>query len=219
MLGARSCRCRRWSRRSSPALAFVSVLVYHDTARWVGGGWMVFGLVSYVVYRKGVEGTTLTKRVEVPAEALTKGQVAGSSTATSSCRSSGRSSTTTSSAPPAGSPTPPSGRRELAAAARGRLRDRAAAHRAARLAAAAGARRARPTRRWSAPSEVGEEYETVEVHPTVVRARKVGAGIVEAARDRGVEAIVIGGRAADQDPRRRRPRRDRRREAGGDRRR
>ena len=40
--------------------------------------------------------------------------------------------------------------------------------------------------------EVGEEYETVEVHPSVVRARSVGAGIVEAARDRGVEMIVMG---------------------------
>ena len=41
--------------------------------------------------------------------------------------------------------------------------------------------------------EVGEEYETVEVHLSVVRARSVGAGIVEAARDRGVEMIVMGG--------------------------
>ena len=53
-------------------LAFVSVLVYHDTARWVGGGWMAFGLVFYVVYRKVFEGTTLTKRVSVTEKALTK---------------------------------------------------------------------------------------------------------------------------------------------------
>ena len=39
---------------------------------------------------------------------------------------------------------------------------------------------------------MGEEYETVEVHPSVVRARTVGAGIVQAARDRGVEVIVMG---------------------------
>ncbi len=43
------------------ALAWLSVIVYHDTARWVGGGWMVFGLVAYVIYRKGIEGTTLTR--------------------------------------------------------------------------------------------------------------------------------------------------------------
>ena len=33
---------------------------------------MVFGLVVYVIYRRFVEGTSLTKRVSVPAEALTK---------------------------------------------------------------------------------------------------------------------------------------------------
>ena len=53
-------------------LAFLSVLAYHDTARWVGGGWMVFGLLFYVVYRKVFEGTTLTKRVSVTEQALTK---------------------------------------------------------------------------------------------------------------------------------------------------
>ena len=40
--------------------------------------------------------------------------------------------------------------------------------------------------------QVGEEYDTVEVHPSVVRARSVGAGIVQAARDRNVEMIVMG---------------------------
>ena len=57
------------------------------------------------------------------------------------------------------------------AAARGDLRDRAAADGAARLAAAARPRRGARTRRSSARKEVGEEYETVEVHPSVVRAR------------------------------------------------
>jgi APA family basic amino acid/polyamine antiporter len=41
--------------------------------------------------------------------------------------------------------------------------------------------------------EVGEEYETVEVATDVVRARSVGAGIVDEARRRGVEVIVMGG--------------------------
>src|SRR6185503_11956873 len=54
------------------ALAFVSVLAYHSTARWVGLGWMAFGLTFYVVYRKVFEGTTLTKRVTVTERALTK---------------------------------------------------------------------------------------------------------------------------------------------------
>jgi APA family basic amino acid/polyamine antiporter len=40
--------------------------------------------------------------------------------------------------------------------------------------------------------EVADEYEDVEVGSQVVRARDVGAGIVEAARRIGVEAIVMG---------------------------
>ena len=53
-------------------LAFLSVLAFHDTARWVGGGWMLFGLVFYVVYRKVFEGTSLTRRVSVTERSLTK---------------------------------------------------------------------------------------------------------------------------------------------------
>ena len=53
-------------------LAFLSVLAFHDTARWVGGGWMIFGLLFYVVYRKVFEGTSLTKRVSVTERSLTK---------------------------------------------------------------------------------------------------------------------------------------------------
>ena len=41
--------------------------------------------------------------------------------------------------------------------------------------------------------EVGEEYETVEVETDLVRARDVGAGIVDEARRRNVELIVMGG--------------------------
>ena len=67
-----SCRCRRSSRRSLSGLAFLSVLAYHSTARWVGVGWMAFGLTFYVIYRKVFEGTTLTKRVTVTERALTK---------------------------------------------------------------------------------------------------------------------------------------------------
>ncbi len=91
------------------ALAWVSVIIYHDTARWVGGGWMVFRLVAYVIYRKGFEGMTLSERVEVPAEALVK-DVASPEAGTSSCPCSGASSTTTSSARRGGSPMRPNGR-------------------------------------------------------------------------------------------------------------
>jgi basic amino acid/polyamine antiporter, APA family len=42
-------------------------------------------------------------------------------------------------------------------------------------------------------SDVGEEYADVRVTAEVMRARDVGAGIVEAARRSGTDAIVIGG--------------------------
>jgi basic amino acid/polyamine antiporter, APA family len=41
--------------------------------------------------------------------------------------------------------------------------------------------------------EVGDEYENVEVSTNLVPARSVGAGIVQEARDRDAEVIVMGG--------------------------
>jgi APA family basic amino acid/polyamine antiporter len=172
------------------ALAWVSVIVYHDTARWVGGGWMLFGLVAYVIYRKGVEGMTLSERVEVPAEALVKDvadaeygdilvPVFGTKLDDDIVGTAGRLADAADrpgeSAPrlevvyvidlpltvPLDAPPPP---------------DRAEAANAALERAV----------------EVGEEYDTVEVHPSVIRARSTGAGIVEAARARDVEMIVMG---------------------------
>jgi APA family basic amino acid/polyamine antiporter len=50
-------------------LGWVSVVVLHDGARYVGFGWMLFGLVLYVVYRT-TEEKPLFKRVRVPQAAL-----------------------------------------------------------------------------------------------------------------------------------------------------
>ena len=169
------------------ALAWLSVVVYHDTARWVGAGWMLFGLSAYVIYRKGVEGTTLTRRIEVPAEALVKAPprveygdilvpVFGTKLDDDIVGTAGRLADAAEESPkleviyvvevplkvPLDSP-PPAEQAEIANAALARAK------------------------------QVGEEYETVEVHPSVVRARDVGAGIVEAARTRNVEVIVMGG--------------------------
>jgi APA family basic amino acid/polyamine antiporter len=176
------------------ALAFLSVLVYHSTARWVGLGWMAFGLVFYVVYRKVVEGTTLTRRVSVPERALTK-QVpevefrnilvpvfgtkldddivatAGRLAAAEAAESDGdgersRLDVVYVIEVPLTLPLDAELPPEREAAAR-RALDRA--------------------------RDVGEEYEDVGVNTEVIRARKVGAGILEAARRSGAEAIVIGG--------------------------
>jgi basic amino acid/polyamine antiporter, APA family len=174
------------------ALAFLSVLAYHSTARWVGLGWMAFGLTFYVVYRKVFEGTTLTKRVTVTEQALTK-QV------------------------------PEIEFTNILVPVFGTRFDDDIVATAGRLAAAdAGARKGQDSRldvvyvievpltlplgaklpkereeqarrALERAREVGEEYEDVQVTTDVIRARKVGAGILEAARRSNAEAIVIGG--------------------------
>ncbi|HEU5104916.1 MAG TPA: universal stress protein [Solirubrobacterales bacterium] len=175
------------------ALAFISVLAYHSTARWVGLGWMIFGLTFYVLYRKVFEGTTLTKRVTVTERALTKQApqiefanilvpVFGTRFDDDIVATAGRLAAAEADAPkganhshldvvyvievPLTLPLDAKLPKEKEEQARRALE------------------RAR---------EVGEEYEDVEVSTDVIRARKVGAGILEAARRGNVEAIVIGG--------------------------
>jgi basic amino acid/polyamine antiporter, APA family len=173
-------------------LAFLSVLAFHTTARWVGIGWMAFGLLFYVVYRKYVEGTSLTKRVSVGEEALTKQipevefsnllvPVFGTKLDDDIVATAGR----------------------LAAAER----EDGAEEGESRLelvyvievpltepldAELPPEREAQARRALDRAREVGEEYEDVEVSTEVIRARKTGAGIVEAARRLNSEAIVIG---------------------------
>ncbi|MGH2993266.1 MAG: amino acid permease [Solirubrobacterales bacterium] len=174
-------------------LAWASVIAFHGGALYLGGGWMVVGLVGYVVYRRVFEGTSLTRRVTVPAAALAKPEpdveyasilvpIFGTELDDDIVGTAGR----------------------LAAAAEPDSTDGVGSRldviyvldlpltvplhapppreRAERAEAAL--RRAR---------EVGEEYESVEVATEVVPARSVGSGIVETARRRGVEAIVMGG--------------------------
>jgi basic amino acid/polyamine antiporter, APA family len=173
-------------------LAFLSVLAFHSTARWVGLGWMLFGLTFYVVYRKVFEGTTLTRRVSVPEHALTKQvpevafsnilvPVFGTELDDDIVATAGR-----------------------LAAAEQEDRSRGDSRLAVifvievpltlPLDAELPAEREEEARRaLERAREVGEEYEDVEVTTEVIRARKVGAGILEAARSSGAEAIVIGG--------------------------
>jgi APA family basic amino acid/polyamine antiporter len=174
-------------------LAFISVLAYHDTARWVGGGWMAFGLLFYVVYRKVFEGTTLTRRVSVTEKALTKQvpevayrnilvPVFGSKLDDDIVSTAGR----------------------LASAEQEQADGDAADARldlvyvvevplTLPLDAKLPPEREKEARRaLERASAVGDEYEDVEVHAEVVRARDVGAGIVEAARRTAAEAIVVG---------------------------
>ena len=174
-------------------LAFLSVLAYHERARWVGLGWMTFGLLFYVVYRRVVEGTTLTKRVSVSEKALTKQvpevafrnilvPVFGTKLDDDIVSTAGR----------------------LAAAEQEESSDDDETRLDivyvieipltlpldAELPPDVEEEAQRALKR---AGDVGEEYEDVKVVPQVIRARDVGAGIVEAARSSGAEAIVIGG--------------------------
>jgi APA family basic amino acid/polyamine antiporter len=173
-------------------LAFASVIAFHAGARWVGGGWMLFGLVAYVIYRRLVEGTTLTQRVSVPSEAMTKQApdveyasilvpIFGTALDDDIVATAGRLAVAEEGETATGGPllevvyvlavpltlpleAPlPKARLEAAERALARARD------------------------------VGEEYKSVRVHTAIVPARSVGAGIVEQARRRWVEAIVMGG--------------------------
>ena len=176
------------------ALAFLSVLVYHDTARWVGLGWMTFGLLFYVVYRKVFEGTTLTKRVSVSEKALTKQvpevafrnilvPIFGTKLDDDIVATAGR----------------------LAAAELEEARGDETETRLGLVyvieipltlpldAELPPEIEQEAKRALGRASDVGEEYEDVKVTTEVVRARGVGAGIVETARRYDSEAIVIGG--------------------------
>ncbi len=175
-------------------LAFISVLLYHETARLVGGGWMVFGLIFYVVYRKVFEGTTLTKRVSVTERALTKQvpevefrnilvPVFGTKLDDDIVATAGRL---------AAAEQAESGKDEEDA--RLELVYVIEVPLTLPLDAALPPEREEEARRaLERAREVGEEYEDVGVSTEVIRARKIGAGILEAARRSGSEAIVIGG--------------------------
>ncbi len=172
-------------------LAWVSVLFLHADAVYVGGGWMVFGLVSYVVYRRLVEGTTLTKRVTVPEASLKKQspEIEYSSILV----------------PVFGTELDD----DIVSTA-GRLADAEVeeGEQAPRLdvvyvpelpltvpldSPLPRAVRERGEQTLARAAEVGKEYENVEVSTSLVPARSAGAGIVEEARRRGAEVIVMGG--------------------------
>jgi APA family basic amino acid/polyamine antiporter len=172
------------------ALGWIGVFVVHGPALFVGGGWMLFGLVAYLVYRRYVEGTSLTKRVTVPELALKKqtGEpvfssilvpVFGTGLDDDIVSTAGRIAESEVEegelnaklevifvpemplTVPLNAPLPPPVR-ELA----DRTLERA--------------------------TDIGDEYENVDVATAVVPARNVGAGIVEEARRSGAEVIVMG---------------------------
>lgn len=173
------------------SLALVSVLVLHDSARWVGLGWLAVGLVGYVVYRRVVEQISVTKQVSVDPRALTRPRVsidfhnilvpifgtridddivstAGRMAAEGDPENSGARSVLTIlyliEIPLSRGISDPLPEEVAEAAQRATTRAR----------------------------EVADEYGGVEVRVETERVRRRGTGIVFAARRLGVDAIVMG---------------------------
>jgi APA family basic amino acid/polyamine antiporter len=166
---------------------WVAVLTLHPTARYVGLGWLLGGLVLYVTYRK-TESKPLLKRVTIPERALRHETlepdfgsilvpIFGSPLDDDIIQTAGRLATEDDDRPggpvieavwvfelplslPLDAPLPEA-QMERARAALTRAK------------------------------AVGEEYAGVTVATTVVRARRTGQAIVTEARERGVEAIVL----------------------------
>ncbi|HXE44252.1 MAG TPA: amino acid permease [Conexibacter sp.] len=169
--------------------AWVTVVVLHEGARYVGLGWLLAGLALYVIYRRA-DGNPLLRRITVPERAL-RGEppraefgsllvpIFGKPLDDDIVQTAGR----------------------LAGEVRDELEEDGATIEAiwvfeiplslpidARLPEAQVRRAQEALRRAKA---VGEEYEGVHVQTAMVRARRAGEAIVREARRRGVEAIVL----------------------------
>jgi APA family basic amino acid/polyamine antiporter len=170
-------------------VAFGSVLALHDAARFVGLGWMAFGVVLYVTYRT-VEGKPVFKRVTVPAKALTRQEieaefgsilvpVLGTPMDDDIMQTAGRL---------AGEENQEDGEGGAVIEALWVFEMPMALPLDSPVGDAE-LRRARSA--LSRAKAVGEEYEGVEVATATVRARRAGEAIVHEAKRRGVEAIVL----------------------------
>ena len=165
--------------------AWIGTFIYHDEARVFGSAWMAFGLLLYVVYRSR-EGLSLTRMVEVPAERMSVEPeveyarilvpVFGERLDDDIMSTAGQLASD-----------PQSGGAVIDAVyvhvvPMSLPLDAQLPEERVALADAALERAKR----------VGEEYEGVTVNLEQVRGRTEGAAIVEAARERRAEAIVIG---------------------------
>jgi basic amino acid/polyamine antiporter, APA family len=169
--------------------AFIAVLAFHGGARWMGLGWMAFGILVYVYYRIS-EDKPLLKRISVPENVLTRKRteaeygsilvpISGTTLDDDIVQTAGRLAAEENDdageggaviealwvfevpmSQPLDTPVPEG---ELKRARQALMRAKA----------------------------VGEEYEGVEVATAVVRARRAGEAIVREAKRRGVEAIIL----------------------------
>jgi basic amino acid/polyamine antiporter, APA family len=166
--------------------AWISVVALHESARLIGGAWMVFGVVMYVIYRRA-EGKSLTRRFTIPAEALQETAEAEYGSIL---------------VPVLGTPLDDDivGTAGRLAAAEDEEGDGAVLEAlyvfeipmSLPIDARVSEERVQEAKRVLARAkQVGEEYEGVEVATAMVRGRTAGQAIVAEARRRGVEAIVL----------------------------
>ena len=170
------------------AAGWVSTIVTHGPARVVGTAWIVGGLVLYVVYRR-TEGKPVFKRVTIPATALARepaeteyGSILvpllGTPLDDDIMQTAGRLAGEEQDGQGDGSVIEALWIFEMPMSLP--------------IDAALPQSRLQLARRALARAKaVGEEYEGVEVATATVRARRTGQAIVDEARRRGVEAIVL----------------------------
>jgi len=171
------------------AAALGAVLAYHPNSRWMGIGWMAFGVFVYVYYRLS-EGKPITRRVTVPEKILTRERpdaeygsilvpISGHALDDDIVQTAGRL---------AADENPDEGEGGAVIEALWIFEVPMALPLDARVPEGE-LKRARAA--LARAKAVGEEYEGVEVATAVVRARRAGEAIVHEARRRGVEAIVL----------------------------
>jgi len=165
---------------------WIGTFIYHDEARLLGSAWMGFGLLLYVVYRSR-EGLSLTRTVEVPAERMSKepeveyGRILvpifGEDLDDDIMSTAGQLA---------------SDRSDRGGATIHALYVHVVPMSLPLDAELPEEKLARAETALQRAKRVGEEYEGVEVSVEAVRGRTMGSAIVGAARERNVEAIVIG---------------------------
>jgi APA family basic amino acid/polyamine antiporter len=171
--------------------AWVGLVLTHEGARWVGSVWLVGGLALYIVYRT-VEDKSLFKRVTVPAEALRRerreveyGSILVPLTGT----------------PLDDDIVQTAGRLAAEEDTDALEEDKGATIEALWIfvvpmslpidAALPDSQLKHARAALARAKAVGEEYEGVEVATATVRARRAGQAIVEEAKRRGVQAVVL----------------------------
>ncbi len=175
------------------ALAWLSVLITHTGARYVGLAWMAIGVTFYVTYRI-TQGKSVFRRVVVPEAALRGGRerrgtaygsilvpLLGSALDDDIIQTAGRLAAEEDADAVADEHGATIEALWVFEVPMSLPIDAALPEEQLRRARAALAR----------AKAVGEEYEGVEVATATVRARRTGAAIVDEARRRGVGAVVM----------------------------